>query len=322
MNLPRQSIPEPVRRAGFTLIELLVVVATMAVLAAVLLPALAGTKQNTQAFQCLNNQRQIMLAWQMYAADNGDVLPPNDFYSGGGGPESFIGPNPSRRGNINWVGGGVDDRSDNHEATNTLMLTGWAALGSYNTNAATYHCPVDQSVVTGIGPRVRSVSMNSAVGTVYNNANPPSLPKGSPVSRLFLDGPWDDAHRSKWWLEYGTLGSMVRPVPSNLFVITEENPCSINDPTFAMIMGAPDANGNAGFTGFISIPGSYHNGGVTISFADGHSEIHKWLGAAVKITAYPGGGFVPANDPLSLQDLRWLQARTTARGQNQPPIGN
>jgi len=86
MNLPCQSIPEPARRAGFTLIELCVVLATVAVLAAVLLPALADTKPNTQAFQCLNNQRQIMLAWQMYAVDNSDLLPPNDFYSGGPAP--------------------------------------------------------------------------------------------------------------------------------------------------------------------------------------------------------------------------------------------
>ena len=112
MNLPRQSIPEPTSRAGFTLIELFIVLATMAVLAAVLLPALAGTKPNTQAFQCLNNQRQIMLAWQMYAADNGDLLPPNDFYSGGSAPvQAWFGP---KKGQCNWVGGGEDNRPNNY----------------------------------------------------------------------------------------------------------------------------------------------------------------------------------------------------------------
>jgi len=101
MKLPRQSIPEPASRAGFTLIELCVVLATVAVLAAVLLPALADTKPNSQAFQCLNNQRQIMLAWQMYAADNSDLLPPNDFYSGGSAPVNpWFGP---RLGQCNWV---------------------------------------------------------------------------------------------------------------------------------------------------------------------------------------------------------------------------
>ena len=106
---------------------------------------------------------------------------------------------------------------------------------------------------------------------------------------------------------------MIRPVPSKLFVITDENPFSINDPVFDMAMGTPDADGNATSTIFIDIPGSYHNGAVTISFADGHSEIHKWLGRAVKITAgVPANGINAGADSLSLQDLRWLQARTTA----------
>jgi prepilin-type processing-associated H-X9-DG protein len=166
--------------------------------------------------------------------------------------------------------------------------------------------------------------MNAAVGTMYNTVGSPptaGLTKGSPVVAGWLDGAWNGASRSKYWLEFGKLGSMIRPVPSNLFVIAEENPCSINDPAFAMQMGPPDANSTPTSMNFGNVPGSYHNGGVTISFADGHSEIHKWLGAAVKITAYPPGGvFVSPNDPLSLQDLRWLQARTTARGVNQPPI--
>ena len=76
-------------RLGFTLVELSVVLATLAVLAALLYPALAATHPDSQAFQCLNNQRQIMLAWQMYATDNHDVLPPNDWYSGNGSPVAF-----------------------------------------------------------------------------------------------------------------------------------------------------------------------------------------------------------------------------------------
>jgi len=64
---------------GFTLVELGVVIATLAIMVAVLLPALAGTRPNAQAFQCLENQRQLILAWQMYAQDNNDILPPNDY---------------------------------------------------------------------------------------------------------------------------------------------------------------------------------------------------------------------------------------------------
>jgi prepilin-type processing-associated H-X9-DG protein len=310
MNLPHQSIPEPARRAGFTLIELFIVIASVVILAVMLLPALASTKPNSQAFQCLNNQRQIMLAWQMYAADNTDVLPPNDLYDGGNNPPRWYG-----QGMVNWVGGAMDNHTGNSMATNTLMLigagdslTGRAALGAYNTNAATYHCPSDQSVVTGIGPRVRSVSMNSAVGTIWNTATI-TTPKGSPLGSTWLTGNWSSSPiNNSMWRTYGTLGSMVRPVPSKLFVITDENPFSINDPVFFVAMGHADANGNATFTSFIGTPASYHNGAVTISFADGHSEIHKWLGGAVKITAthynYQAGD--------SLPDLQWLQARTTA----------
>ncbi len=313
MNLPRQSIPEPTSRAGFTLIELFVVLATMAILAAVLLPALAGTKPNTQAFRCLNNQRQIMLGWQMYAADNSDLLPPNDFYTGGAAPVSpYYGP---ARGQWNWVGGGMDNRPNNPEATNTIMLTAWAALGPYNTNAATYHCPADNSVVTGVGPRIRSVSMNAAVGTIWNTYKSPGPPmKGDPVGSTWLTGSWSGSGvNNSVWRTYGKLGSMIRPVPSKLFVITDENPFSINDPVFFVAMGTPDADGNATSTVFVDIPASYHNGACGIAFADGHSEIHKWLGDAVKITAgAPANGINVGNDSRSLGDLRWLQARTTA----------
>ena len=314
MKLPRQSIPEPASRAGFTLIELCVVLATVAVLAAVLLPALADTKPNSQAFQCLNNQRQIMLAWQMYAADNSDLLPPNDFYSGGSAPVNpWFGP---RLGQCNWVGGGEDNRPNNYESTNPILLTAWAALGPYNTNAATYHCPVDTSVVTGVGPRIRSVSMNAAVGTIWNSYKAPGPPmKGDPLGSTWLSGRWDgNGKNNSIWRTYGTLGSMIRPVPSKLFVITDENPISINDPAFCVAMGqTADADGNATSTIFIKMPASYHNGAVTISFADGHSEIHKWLGRAVLITAgQPANGINVGADNLSLQDLRWLQARTTA----------
>jgi prepilin-type processing-associated H-X9-DG protein len=321
MNLPRQSISEPARRAGFTLIELFIVLATVAVLAAVLLPALAGTKPNTQAFQCLNNQRQIMLAWQMYAADNGDLLPPNDFYSGGdfGGNVAFIPPGTGRTPNINWVGGCMDSKGDIGESTNTLMLTAWAALGPYNTNAATYHCPSDTSVVVPFGPKVRSVSMNAAVGTIYNQYKKPGPPAiGDPVGSTWLSGTWVGNNlNNSVWRTYGTLGSMIWPVPSKLFVITDENPFSINDPDFIVAMGTPDANGNATFTRFMDTPGSYHNGAVTISFADGHSEIHKWLGATIKsylnAATCPTPGEAPSYQAAdSLPDLRWLQARTTA----------
>src|SRR5450631_3144414 len=92
-------------RLGFTLVELSVVLATVAILAALLYPALAAPHPNSQAFQCLNNQRQIVLAWQMYAADNHDVLPPNDWYSGSGQPVAYMKGLPF---SWNWLAGEMD----------------------------------------------------------------------------------------------------------------------------------------------------------------------------------------------------------------------
>ena len=110
MNAPRQFISNKIsvqRRDGFTLVELLVVIATVAVLAAMLLPALAATHPDSQAFQCMVNHRQLILAWQMYAEDNNDLLPPNDapyrtaYYTAG----STIPTDPAKNHWKNWVVG-------------------------------------------------------------------------------------------------------------------------------------------------------------------------------------------------------------------------
>ena len=309
MKFQCHSTPESGPRLGFTLVELSVVLATLAVLAALLYPALAATHPDSQAFQCLNNQRQIILAWQMYATDNHDVLPPNDWYSGGGSPVAFMKGLPF---SWNWLAGEMDQVVINTQATNTDFLTNplYSALAIYNHSAGTYHCPADTSVVTGIGSRVRSVSMNATVGSVWNHPNQTAgIVPGGPLPANFLDGGgWNGSGLSKYWRTYNKLGGMIHPAPARLFVITDENPFSIAGLAFSTSMGVPDVNGNATSAYIINTPASYHSGAVTMSFADGHSELHKWLGSTIKITQ--AKSLYNAGD--SLQDLQWLQARTTA----------
>jgi len=133
---------------GFTLIELLVVIAIIAILAALLLPVLSRAKQRAYTITCMNDAKQLNLAWILYAGDNGEAVPPNP-------PRSPAG---------SWVCGFEDMSGGNSDNTNSaLMLQG--VIGKYAKNANIYHCPSDNSNVPGLGLRVRSFSMNAFVGS-------------------------------------------------------------------------------------------------------------------------------------------------------------
>ena len=287
------------RNGGFTLIELLVVIAIIAILAALLLPSLAKAKQKAYGVQCMSDTRQLMVCWRMYADDDNDILPPNDY------PYTTAAPID---GSIdNWVFGSMYVPRD---AINIPFLTNpkLSSLALYNQNANLYKCPADISVIQG-QTRIRSVSMNCAIGTrCWTAAGKPgavsgNYPVGSPVGGGWLSGYYADPDPN--YRTYGKSSSIIKPSPADLWVIMDENPTTINDPLMAICM-----------TGVVvDFPARYHNGSAGIAFADGHSEMHKWMDDFTQpitgdITGVPGGKTYSPVPPS--EDLGWMQPRTSA----------
>ena len=158
---PRSTQASRASAGGFSLAELLVVLAVLALFVLMLFPALANTQTDGRNFRCLNNQKQIMQAWRMYAEDNGDLLPPNDY--------PFTTPfstSPNQNQLKSWVVGTMEQPID--VASPSILVAPQSLLSAYITNVATYHCPADEYIDTrAIRLHPRSVSMNSAVGTEW-----------------------------------------------------------------------------------------------------------------------------------------------------------
>ncbi len=272
-------------KGAFTLIELLVVIAIIAILAAMLLPALSGAKQRAQGIQCVSNMRQLIVACTLYVGENHDRFPPNE-------------PVPKGQYQPCWVSGYMDYDPANPDNSNAGLLVDsqHSKLAPFAKSPGIFRCPADRSRVAGQGNRVRSVSMSQAVGTT---------PDGGPVPGEWLNGTQDT--NQTVWKTYGKMSDVTRPGPSRLWVFSDEHPDSINDAGLAVQCADTSPNGV-----IIDFPASYHNGGAAISFADGHTELHHWTGSMIK---QPITGrilqYIASDD--SVGDLNWLQQRTSAR---------
>ncbi|HOW66887.1 MAG TPA: type II secretion system protein [Candidatus Paceibacterota bacterium] len=255
------------RRAAFTLIELLVVIAIIAILAGMLLPALAKAKTKAQGIFCMNNTKQITLAWLMYAEDNHDNV-----------PDAFL-----------WVEGSLNFTAGNTDNTNTQRLLR-GQLGSTLQDPNVFKCPADRSTVKIGGrthPRVRSISMSQSFG--YSASV----------------GTWLPASQYR---TYKKTADMSDPPPTRLFVLVDEHPDSINDAAFAVQMSGQGAS-----LRIIDFPASFHNGACGFGFADGHSEIKKWLDSRTKAKVqYTGTMSLNVSSPNN-PDVVWMQERASAK---------
>jgi len=262
------------------LIELLVVMGIVALLAALLLPALASAKSKGRAIYCLNSEKQLSLACLMYADDASDRLP----YNLGAAEIRQL---EAQGVYPNWSTPVMSWELD-ADNTNRLLLVG-GGIGPYGgSSARIYRCPSDSVVsdiqaAAGWTARVRSISMNAMVGDAGEFSR----------SGANVNNPYYQQFFKQTQI----------PQPSQIFVFIEEHPDSINDGYFLNHVHTLQ---------WTDLPASYHNGAVNLSFADGHLETHRWRFASTRRPARPDAAQLPLAVPATERgDIDWLMERTT-----------
>jgi prepilin-type N-terminal cleavage/methylation domain-containing protein len=218
---------------AFTLIELLVSIAIIAILAALLLPVLSNAKAGSKDTSCLQNLRQLDLGYQMYAADNGSKLVPNN--------RTAVGGNNISLGLPVWVSGNMMLPSD----SSNLTLIKTSRLFPYTSQALAYHCPSDTATTKGGGPRARSYSMNSWAGS-----------RSMELEETRTN-----------YLTFVTESDLAAAPASGIWLMADEDPATLDDAWFEVTMDDSIP--------FASFPGTRHQKGYVLDFADGHAEIYR-----------------------------------------------
>jgi len=257
-----------------------------------LLPSLAKAKSKAQGIQCLSNMRQLGLSWVMYVDDNQNRVPPNNGDQGASYDNTWV---------SGWLTLDFGDNlgrpgKNNPDNTNVVYLMK-SHLWPYHKSLGIWKCPADPSLSTegrARVPHVRTMSMNNWVGNYDVRSGAVS--------------PWTAGYKV-----IKKITDMTDPPPAKTFVLLDERDDSINDGYFVTEMNGFDPRNPSALT-IVDFPASYHNGACGFNFADGHSEIKKWLDGRTKAYHRTDWHLVLGPSSPKNVDVVWMQERATGKG--------